>query len=340
MRRYLLPQEGNFYKANLHCHSTVSDGRWTPEEIKENYKSHGYSVVAFTDHDVFITHNELADEGFLPLNGYELAFAQESVQGKSSKVCHVCFVSLKKDKKIQSIFYNCRFLEKNKDIACLDAEREPIERLYSTEFISEIMRMGAEDGFFVTYNHPVWSLETINEYCNYHGMHAMEIVNYGCVVEGYDDRNANIYDQMLRGGENIYCVATDDNHNRYPIEHPRNHSFGGFTMIKAEGLKYEDIANALLNGNFYASEGPEIYELYFEENKVYIKTSDAVRIVMTTANRRYKVATADKDGETINESSFEITAELGDYVRFTVVDKNGKEAYTNAYFLSLFLSSE
>jgi histidinol phosphatase-like PHP family hydrolase len=115
MKKYLLPREGHFYKANLHCHSTLSDGRWTPEEIKENYKNHGYSVVAYTDHDVFVTHNELADEDFLPMNGYELAFAQQKkIEGKSSKVCHICFVSLKKDKKYQKIFYNCRFLEKTK----------------------------------------------------------------------------------------------------------------------------------------------------------------------------------------------------------------------------------
>ena len=35
MKKYLLPQNGSFYKANLHCHSTVSDGRWSPEEIKK-----------------------------------------------------------------------------------------------------------------------------------------------------------------------------------------------------------------------------------------------------------------------------------------------------------------
>ena len=37
MRTYLLPQEGTFYKANLHCHTTVSDGKRTPEEIKKEY---------------------------------------------------------------------------------------------------------------------------------------------------------------------------------------------------------------------------------------------------------------------------------------------------------------
>ena len=26
MRKYLLPEKGTFYKANLHCHATFSDG--------------------------------------------------------------------------------------------------------------------------------------------------------------------------------------------------------------------------------------------------------------------------------------------------------------------------
>lgn len=34
MKHFLLPETGHFYKANLHCHSTVSDGSRTPEEIK------------------------------------------------------------------------------------------------------------------------------------------------------------------------------------------------------------------------------------------------------------------------------------------------------------------
>ena len=38
MKKYLLPKCGNDYKANLHCHSTISDGKLTPEEIKEAYK--------------------------------------------------------------------------------------------------------------------------------------------------------------------------------------------------------------------------------------------------------------------------------------------------------------
>ena len=52
MKKYLLPETGNFYKANLHCHTTYSDGRKTPEQVKARYKGLGYSIVAYTDHDI------------------------------------------------------------------------------------------------------------------------------------------------------------------------------------------------------------------------------------------------------------------------------------------------
>ena len=68
MRKYLLPENGKFYKANLHCHTTVSDGRLAPEQVKEAYMAEGYSVIAYTDHDVMIPHPELCDENFLALN--------------------------------------------------------------------------------------------------------------------------------------------------------------------------------------------------------------------------------------------------------------------------------
>ena len=77
MKKYLLSKEGSFYKANLHCHTNVSDGRLTPKEIKNIFKAKGYSVVAFTDHDVMIPHPELADKDFLPLNGYEMEVSEE-----------------------------------------------------------------------------------------------------------------------------------------------------------------------------------------------------------------------------------------------------------------------
>ena len=96
MKKYLLPPEGQFYKANLHCHSTVSDGRWSPERIKAEYMARGYSVIAYTDHDVLIPHQDLTDESFVALSGYELEIDRE---GNPPKCCHMCMIALDPEKR-------------------------------------------------------------------------------------------------------------------------------------------------------------------------------------------------------------------------------------------------
>ena len=70
----ILPKSLNKYKVNLHTHSTVSDGRLTPEELKELYKSRGYSAIAYTDHRNCVPHIELTDDTFVALTGTELDF--------------------------------------------------------------------------------------------------------------------------------------------------------------------------------------------------------------------------------------------------------------------------
>ncbi len=332
MKTYLLPKEGTFYKANLHCHSVISDGKLTVEELKELYMNEGYSIIAYTDHEVFIPHNELTDDNFLALNAYEVSVTKKIPSDSPlSRTCHMCFISLDKNRVEQSIYYDCTMYRKNEQLVKLDKSRDFIVREYTPEFINGLIKQGVEDGFFVTYNHPVWSLETKDEYCSYHGMQALEIVNYGSLVAGFDDRNPMVYDEMLRGGEQIFCVATDDNHNYHPAGHEKCDSCGGFTMIKADALNYDSIADALRNGSFYASEAPLIEELWYEDGTVHIRTSEAVRIFFSTGIRRAKAAFAEK-GKTITEASFEVKPN-DIYFRLTVFDKEGKAAYSNAYYL-------
>ena len=52
MKKYLISPELNWYRANMHCHTTVSDGHYSPEDIKKAYKDMGYSIVAYTDHEL------------------------------------------------------------------------------------------------------------------------------------------------------------------------------------------------------------------------------------------------------------------------------------------------
>ncbi len=334
MKKYLLPENGNFYKANLHCHSTLSDGKLSPEELKEVYLEDGYSVIAYTDHDIFISHNDLTDDGFLALNGFELEINEETYKGwKFTKCCHICYIALDKNIVIQPM-WNEKYLFGNsvdhKNEVETDKSLPPYERRYNSECISEMMQNGREKDFFVTYNHPTWSLESYPEYISYNNMNAFEMFNGGCIAAGYDDYNPRVYDDMLRNGKRIYCIGADDNHNIHP-RNTRNWDSGvAFTVIKAENLEYKTITDALVNGNFYASEGPEINALWFENGKIHIETSEADRIICTYGCRKAEILYAEENG-TLTQADFDFNADEV-YMRLTVIDKNGRPACTNAYF--------
>lgn len=44
---------GNWYKGNIHSHTTVSDGMLTPEQSVKLYKDNGYHFLCFSEHDIF-----------------------------------------------------------------------------------------------------------------------------------------------------------------------------------------------------------------------------------------------------------------------------------------------
>lgn len=134
---------------------------------------------------------------------------------------------------------------KHADELKYDEETADFEREYTPECISEMMRIGREKGFFVTYNHPGWSMERFEEYSKYENMHAMEICNYGCVVEGHNDYNEKEYDEILQTGKRIYAIGADDNYNHRPADSKSFDSFGAYTVIKADKLEYETITDEL-----------------------------------------------------------------------------------------------
>lgn len=331
MKKYLISNEGKFYKANLHCHTTISDGKLTPEEVKQAYQQKGYSIVAFTDHDVLVCHDELTDDNFLALNGYEMEFNTSELPSDNSrrsgkKTAHLCFIAIDKDNKKPCCLHRSKYLVGNsknfvgssmEDPSIIDFERE-----YSPECINTVIRRCREAGYFITYNHPTWSTERYYDYINYKGMHAMEIVNGECQAIGYDEYNPRVYDDFLDIGNKIYCVATDDTHGNKGM-------FIGWTMIKAPCLEYNQVTKALLDGNFYASEGPEIKELYVEDGFLCIETSPAREICFQNSKRRCNKE-LNADGSPVTFAKFPIYDNDG-YVRITVIDDKGKHANTNAY---------
>ena len=329
MKKYLLPETGSSFKANLHCHTTISDGRMTPEEVKDYYKERGYSVVAYTDHGIMVGQNHLTDDEFLALNGYELDITEDKDEAfKFKKTCHFCAVALEPDNLVNVACNGGEYVKRESSRAYLDKvvydKNEPyLKHEYTVECISEMMKRCRDAGFFVTYNHPGWSFESYPEFMSYQGYHAIEIMNYGSYVEGYPEHNETYYDDILRSGRRIFAVADDDNHDVAT-------SCGAYIVIKADKLEYRTVTSALMHGDFYASEGPEIKALWYEDGRVHIKTSPVRQIRMNLGVRGARVKTA--SDELLTEISFPLDPEAG-YFRLTVQDDKGFYAYTNAYFL-------
>lgn len=312
MKTWLLPEKGNFYKANLHCHSTVSDGRWSLEKLKEEYQKRGYSVIAFSDHDYCHSHPELNDGSFLALTSFEADISDNVVESSHYRRCY---------------HLNCIAKNELSD----GAEILPTPNYRDLGAINEYIAKMNEKGFLVSFNHPNWSLQNVNDYAGLKGLFASEIYTHAAYVEGIDSNQEMAYDHILRAGNRIRCLMTDDNHDEFPADHPLNDSFGGYVVIKAQALAYPEIISALEAGNFYSSMGPEIYSLYVENNRLYVECSPARSINMTTAGRRCGVARA-AAGQTITRADFAIEPDDG-YVRLQITDREGLRANTNAFFI-------
>ena len=334
MKKYLLPKEGNFYKANLHMHTTISDGHMTVEETKKAYMDKGYSIVAFTDHELMVPHNDLSDENFLAITSTEIIIDNRIEKDWSfNKTYHLNLYSKEKNRNIFSTFDKRIIWFKDYE-QYISEEQDKIcyQREYSTEEVNKIIQIAKEEKCLVSYNHPVWSLQDRGDYIGLKGLWGVEWLNGACTRMGYYDTMQPI-DDLLRQGERVFPLASDDAHNI-------DDCFRGFTMVKANKLEYETIYEALEKGDFYSSSKPEIKELYIEDNVLHIKTSPARQIYFTT-DRRYTRSYDATDG-LLTEASLDITnfikysklqTNKHCYIRISVVDSEGYIAHTRAYFL-------
>ncbi len=313
----LLPESG-YYKANLHCHTTISDGEFTPEEIKAAYQKEGYSIVAYTDHDRYRWHKELDGPDFLALAAYETEVTEFSTGPD-------CWPDLK------TYHLNLFDTDPTQHQQEKAANPRPPQRYGDFYGLNEYIQQMRDLGFLVCYNHPYWSLQNYNDYAGLRGLFAMEIYNHGCEHDGLYGFHPQAYDEMLRSGQKLFCLATDDNHDRQPLGHPLNDSFGGFVQIAAQELTYPAVIQALKEGQFYWSMGPQLRGVKIEDGYLKVKTSPVEKIFVIQKGRDC-YQTAVNPGESLTEAGFPLTGKEG-WFRVQVRDGRGLYAGTNAYFI-------
>lgn len=324
MRIDLLPPEGNVYKANLHCHTKDTDtgaGFTTPMQIKELYKSNGYHIVAFTDHNKLTYKDDLNEKDFLALPGFEVTWNDP----ETLMIYH--FNCFPKHYGVKEAYY-------------------PLDQDFTLENVNRLIKSYVDNDYLVMYNHPAASFHgsfhhETQDFLGIKGIFAVEL--YNNIVEkinrtGWSD---NYYDAMLRGDHQIWAVAADDNHSGwkgldFPPDSPYSKYMGGFVMIKAKELSHECIMKALENGDFYSCAGnngkaPQIYSMHVENGIFYADFSPvkAVYLKNSVWNCPHKLSFHDD----ITHVEFEIDKSWK-YIRLEITDTNGYRAMGNPYFIS------
>ena len=313
---------GSWYRGNLHSHTTVSDGVLTPEESVKAFREHGYSFLCISDHNTYTDfRKKFNDKRFIILPGMEASAVLYDQHDTCIKVHHINGIlgtQEMQDKASRPLFNHMEaygpFVYHEKWDG-LKAAQEIIDDLHAR-------------GCFVTYNHPVWSRVEREEFMDLQHIDMLEIFNYNTQNESGTRFDTNCWDGMLRKGMVQNADAADDNHNGGIFDD----AFGGYIMVKAEELTQDAIVSAIMNGSYYSTSGPEIYDWELNENQVNVRCSNVERInLIADGFVGAGITVIAENGKMINACSIPIQG-TEHYVRLECIDEKGRTAWTNPIF--------
>jgi len=332
MKRILISGDKRQYKANLHCHSTLSDGKLTPEVLKDMYKARGYDILAITDHSHPYSHYAMSDPDFLMLTGYE-AYIRESGGPFDHFKREIHMNLFARDPHNETLIcYDPKYTRyiPEDELKNMKKAGEEGTREYSVEYINKFIKTAVENGYLVAYNHPYWSMESEADILSYANLFSLELRNTGSYNANRLECGEMLYDAMLRKGMRLGVNAGDDNHNKYPEGHIWCDSFGWYTVILADRLEYSEIISAMERGDCYVSNGPVISEIAVDGNRVTVDCSEASEVYMYFGSKQPDAVKLPR-GEM--RTHFELTlSERAEHFRVSVYDSEGRVANTRGFF--------
>ncbi len=339
MNREGFSKGGNWYKGNLHSHTTNSDGHKTPAEIVEIYKSGGYDFLALTDHDIFSDYrSELGSDNFLIIPALEASIYYITDADKIQQYKDVNLTDTWEILYDEHKIPNCN--KAHHFNVFQGSEKAPFQHLESKPPLVVIGQDGHADvlqnmvdeylkmGCFMTYNHPLWSRIVPEDILDVKGFSSIEVYNHMTEEDCGLGADTTYMDLLLRKGVKINAMAADDNHNRGD----GYDNYGGYVVVKAEELSLKAIAESLNSGNYYSSSGVEITEFCIENGEVYISCSPVKKINFVVGNRITDGMVVQERGKTITEARYTLKGHET-YVRVECIGVDGKQAWTNPVYL-------
>ena len=222
---------GQWYKGNIHTHTTESDGDLEPEKVVSWYRRHGYDFLVLSDHN----HLTLLDYGSkkrrfkrpLMIPGEEIS---ANIQNGTIPI-HINGIGIS------------RVVEPIDTGQIVSTIQANVDAIHQAGGISSI-------------NHPnyKWAFDHTH-FSQVRGASLLEVHNshpqnniYGAPGKPSDEET---WDRVLSSGRVLFGTATDDSHN-YHDWHPSMSNPGrGWVMVAAKELSASSIVEALTTGDFY-----------------------------------------------------------------------------------------
>ena len=304
MARDLLRRgRGRFWRGNLHCHSDRSDGSRSPEQVAAAYREAGYDFIALSDHFEQRYGWQVSDTRDLRRNGFTTILAAELSSGswEKSTTYWVSAVGLPPDFEAPP-------------------NNDPAEAIYRAH----------QAGAFLVLLHPALNnlpLAATERLPAFDVIDAVEIYNHNTFQSAGDHADgAYMVDGLLERGRRILVNAGDDAHFAFPADR-----FGGWVEVWSEALEPDALVASLKSGCFYSTRGPRLESLELDGDQLHVSTSSVRAIALGGAGEHWLHASSvfDETGGLIREGTFDLAAFRGSYCRVTVVDGDGRRAWSN-----------
>ena len=226
-------------KVGLHMHTSVSDGKLSPEETARAYKSQGYDAIAITDHWAFGEYGNF--EGMTIISG-----AEYNIGGHATEIGVYHILAL--------------FMERKPNITREDDAQRIIDGVH-------------EVGGLAVLAHPAWSLNTPEMIMALRDIDGTEIYNtVSARMQSFRPDSSLMVDMLAGRGVTFPLLATDDAHYYEGIDNGVS-----YIMAECESNSPEDIRKAIVEKRFYATQGPEII-MTREGNKFVVDCSPVSHI--------------------------------------------------------------
>ncbi len=305
----------NWYKGNIHTHTTKSDGDEDPLKVTEWYRDHEYDFLVLTDHN----HRTILDYGKITqASNLPLMIPGEEVT-----------VNVHNDDLTVPVHINGIGIQRIV---------EPIEGKDVVSTIQANINLIKEAGGIASINHPnyKWAY-TIDQLIQVNGATSIEVFNGIAETNIYGSKTRpsteQIWDGILSSGKLIYGVATDDSHNYHDFSPTMANPGRGWICVNANSLSQSSIINSIINGDFYASSGVFLDELNRSSTSLQltIRTDQEDRFEYITTITGY-------DGRLLHETddiniNYEIPVNEP-FARGTVKSSGGFKAWTQPVFQS------